>query len=731
MACIMNRSRWAPSLGLVLFASIASAQRDPHIGYVYPAGGRRGETFRIEVGGQYLDGAAAACVSGAGIEAVVLEHTKPITQRQASELRTRLRDLQKTRDDPNAARQIAEIREKLVTFRRRANPVIAETVAVRIAVAAEAAGGRRELRLVTPAGVSNPLVFQVGQLPELRETEVETDRAVVETSVTLPAVVNGRIMPGGVDRFRFQARRGAHLVAVVAARDLIPYLADAVPGWFQATLTLYDAEGHELAYDDDFRFHPDPVLHCEIPEDGEYVIEIKDAIYRGREDFVYRVTVGELPFVTSIFPLGGPAGAETTVEASGWNLPTASLTVDAEDQGPGVRMISMCKDGQTSNYVPFAVDTLPECSEREANDEQGQAQSVSLPVIVNGRIDSPGDRDVFRFEGRADERFVAEVLARRLDSPLDSMLRLTDAAGRQLAFSDDYEDRGSGLNTHHADSYLSVNLPTDGTYHVHLGDTQQKGGRAYAYRLRLGAPRPDFALRVVPSSVNARTAATVPLTVYALRRDGFSGDIRLALKDAPDGFTLSGGWVPAGQDKIQVTLTVPPTPLPEPVSLSLEGHASLGGREVVHLAVPAEDMMQAFAYRHLVPAQDLRVAVAGPTRRAVPVGIITARPAKIPAGGSIRVRIRAPIYPRNARYEFEPAELPEGIAIGGTEPFPGGVELELSADAARAKPGVKGNLIVNAFAIRNQSPVSDRRRPNQRRAALGALPAIPFEVVQP
>ena len=85
---------------------------------------------------------------------------------------------------------------------------------------------------------------------------------------------------------------------------MIPYLADAVPGWFQATLALYDASGKELAYDDDFRFHPDPVLYCEIPADGEYVLEIRDAIYRGREDFVYRITVGELPFVTEHFPAG-------------------------------------------------------------------------------------------------------------------------------------------------------------------------------------------------------------------------------------------------------------------------------------------------------------------------------------------------------------------------------------------------------------------------------------------
>ena len=88
-----------------------------------------------------------------------------------------------------------------------------------------------------------------------------------------------------------------------------------MPGWFQAALTLYDSKGREVAYNDDFRFRPDPVLLCQIPADGEYVLEVKDAIYRGREDFVYRITLGELPFVTGIYPLGGQAGRTTTREA--------------------------------------------------------------------------------------------------------------------------------------------------------------------------------------------------------------------------------------------------------------------------------------------------------------------------------------------------------------------------------------------------------------------------------
>ena len=264
-------------------------------------------------------------------------------------------------------------------------------------------------------------------------------------NITLPAIINGQTMPGGVDRYRFQAHKGQRLVVAVSARELIPYLADAVPGWFQAAVALYDSNGNELAYDDHYLFHPDPVLYCKIPKDGQYVLEIRDALYRGREDFVYRIAVGELPFVTSVFPLGGPAGTETAVELKGWNLPVQKLTMDAKDKEPGIIPLSIRRGEVISNIVPFAVDTLPECLEKEPNNDPAGAQQVALPIIVNGRIDKPGDWDVFRFDGRAGEEIVADVDARKLDSPLDSVLKLTDADGRQLAFNDDYGDKGIRL----------------------------------------------------------------------------------------------------------------------------------------------------------------------------------------------------------------------------------------------------------------------------------------------
>jgi len=746
----------------------AAAQPAPRIGYVYPAGARQGTTVQVTVGGQFLAAVSNAWVSGGGVQATVVEYNRPMNQKEFNDLREEMRLLQEKRNRAfrnsrraNAGgsastnvwtmadeRRLAEIRDKIVKNppNRNATVAIAETVTLRVRLATNAAPGVRELRLGAPNGLSNPLAFTVGTLPEFagppaRAANPDAERllerlgrrltnapARTEMRVSLPAVVNGQISPGEVDRYRFTARQGLRLVAVVQARALIPYLADAVPGWFQATLALYDARGRELAYADDFRFHPDPVLYFEIPKDGEYVIEIKDAIYRGREDFVYRMTLGEVPFVTGVFPLGGPAGQTTEVELSGWNLPVSRLTVDNRDRPAGIRPLVVRQDERLSNEWPFAVDTLPELVEREDNNRPQTAQPVALPVLINGRVDAPGDADLFRFTGRAGEEVVAEVQARRLNSPLDSRLQVTDAAGQELAANDDCEDRGAGLTTHQADSYLRVRLPADGTYYVRLTDAPGQGGPEYGYRLRLGPPQPDFALRVVPSTLNARAGGSVPFTVVALRKDGCSNEITLTLKAAPPGFVLSGGRLPAGQDQVKCTVTAPWLAPDEPIRLEIEGRATIAGREVVHAAVPADDWMQAFFYRHLVPAQELRVAVTRGFGRGG-VKLLSPVPVKIPVGGTAVVRIDAPTRAFTEQVRLELSDPPEGIRLGRIAPAREGAEITLHAEAGKARPGATGNLIIRALAGRVGAPGKAQRPGNRQFVA--TLPAIPFEVVEP
>jgi hypothetical protein len=734
-----------PRLLLLLFPVLLAAQQPaiaPHAGYVYPAGGQQSSTFEVTVGGQSLQGVNNAYLSGPGVHVTVVDYERPLTPGQANTLREEMQELNKKRQaNPSAFTEadlskLQEIREKLQKFiRRPMNLAIAETVRLSITIDANAAPGERELRLATPNGMTNPLVFQIGTLPEFIRKNAEPitapgvarpaqQRSLIPSTaptgpvdITLPTVVNGQIMPGAIDRYRFSATKGQHLVAIANARELIPYISDAVPGWFQAALALRDSAGHEVNYADHYTFHPDPVLYYEIPVDGQYTIEIKDSIYRGREDFVYRIALGELPFITSIFPLGAKSGAKTAVELKGWNLPTSGVTVGQASR-PAVSL-------PNSNTVPVAIDNFPETLEKEPNDQPKSAQKLKLPIIVNGRIDRPSDQDVFRFDAKAGDEIVAEVMARRLDSPLDSVLRLTDSKGNQLAVNDDAEDKSAALLTHQADSRILIKLRTAGTYYLYLADAQHHGGLDYSYRLRISRPQPDFEIRTTPSGINARSGATVPVTVHAIRRDGFSGDIAVKLKDAPPGFTLEGAAIPAGQNSVRMTLTVPVVHIESPTKLTFEGHAQIAGREVHHAAIAAEDMMQAFYYHHLVAAGDLVIRVMGNQRPPVTWRAFTDKPVRVSAASPTSIQVPVPNPRLGGQVHMALNEPPDGITIQSVTPSPTGVSITLKADPAKAKPGLKGNLILDAFV--------DRPAPNTkqgtRRQPLGTLPAVPFEVV--
>lgn len=773
MSRLRRMMPWGLAILLISFSAAWAQEIRPQLGYVYPAGGQQGSTVQITLGGRYLDRIKRVYFSGSGVEARVLNEIEPMKSEEVGVLRQRLRKLNSVafdKRDEKTRLEIAGIERKIAVYlgettRRRAQPAISEALALEVNIAADAKLGRREMRVESSRGVSNPIRFCVGRLPEFLEQVPGLDPEAqgypsmlrfppkVTTDITLPAVANGQLVPhepdyvdwrarrftpGDSDRFRFEARKGQRLVIAAAARELVPYLADAVPGWFQATLTLYDDRGNELAYHDDYHFHPDPVLSFEVPEGGQYVVEIKDAIYRGRPDFVYRITIGEIPFVTNIFPLGGPAGGQTNVELTGWNLPVDRLTMDTRDKAAGTHPLSVRKGNAASNIVPFAVDTLPECLDEDTNDTPQTAQPVTLPVIVNGRMDRSGDWDMFRIEGRAGDNVIAEVTARRLASPLDSVLELTDAAGKRLAFNDDHEDKADALNTHHADSRIQFTLPADGTYFVRLGDAQREGGPEYAYRLRISPPRPDFELRVVPSAINAVSWQLKPVTIYALRKDGFDGEIALSFQGDPAGILMDGGLVPAGQDKVRVTLALARWLGFEPISLTLEGRATIDGEEVVRTAVPAEDMMQAFIYRHLVPVDELTLVLPGsgnpPKRPDDPRTfqsswrLLVEQPIEIPVGGQAEVQAYAPWLASRGEIQLELSDPPEGITVEFVSCEERTVTFLLHGDAEKAKPSLKGNLIVNGFQKRTETNREGRTR--EYRSFLGPLPAIPFEVVK-
>ncbi len=82
---------------------------------------------------------------------------------------------------------------------------------------------------------------------------------------------------------------------------------------------------------------------------------------------------------------------------------------------------------------------------------------LGIPVVTAETIDAFSDVDMFAFDLVAGETLMADIDAEVLGSSLDSILRLFDATGRQLAFNDD----SNGV-----DSAITYVAPASGRYYL-------------------------------------------------------------------------------------------------------------------------------------------------------------------------------------------------------------------------------------------------------------------------
>jgi hypothetical protein len=150
------------------------------------------------------------------------------------------------------------------------------------------------------------------------------------------------------------------------------------------------------------------------------------------------------------------------------------ITVAREFKEAKAEFVVVTPAGETKPHALLVETVLPVAAEKEPNNGFRQAQALPLPGAVDGAIAGPQDVDVYRVEGKAGQKLVAEVLAARHGSALDSFLTLYDADARQLAANDDADG---------TDSRIEFTLPKDGIYYLSLLDAHDQGGPAHVYRL--------------------------------------------------------------------------------------------------------------------------------------------------------------------------------------------------------------------------------------------------------
>lgn len=310
-----------------------------------------------------------------------------------------------------------------------------QTAQVEITAAPDAVPGIHRFRVKTPLGTSNTIVFAVGTLPEVRQAEPSAmESGATPQMVELPATLIGTIPTNGAkDTFQFDGKAGEDIVFRVMASELGSKLT--------AMITLSDDAGHVLETSAEDANRRDAELNFKLPHAGQYRVSITDRDLGGGADYFYRMDAGDLPYVTSVFPLGIPAGQASQVTIRGVNLgglQQATVAAPAKAEGWSTMPLGAVGKVRPINEVKLAVGNEPEIQEQEPNDTIANAQVVSLPVTINGHIDSETkqggtpDEDYFRFHARKGERLNIDVAAARLGSPLDSVIEVLDGQGNSI-----------------------------------------------------------------------------------------------------------------------------------------------------------------------------------------------------------------------------------------------------------------------------------------------------------
>ena len=322
----------------------------------------------------------------------------------------------------------------------RGDPPLLSQVTMEVEADAEAKVGLYRFRLVTKDGTTNTGMVSVepfyGARPEVEPNDTLQDALLQDDYIFPPTIVTGKLgEPGDVDYLRFDATAGDELVAQITAAELGSKLR-----W---SMELLDEKGvavtrKSVAYGDG-----EPALAYRVPADGTYFLAVSDVERGGSRNHFYRLKIGHFPYLTGVYPLGVREGEKAKVSLRGYNLgDQRTMTVKGKSDYESMARHDLRPDldlGRPHNELKLAVGQYPETSETESGADAASAMDVAVGTTINGRVSgladngATADEDYFRFEAKKGKRYVMEVEARRLGSPLDSVLEVFDSQGKPIS----------------------------------------------------------------------------------------------------------------------------------------------------------------------------------------------------------------------------------------------------------------------------------------------------------
>jgi hypothetical protein len=485
----------------MLVLAIGTADAHPPVAsYIFPAGGQRGTSVDIKVGGLFLHDECPFELTGPGVKA-----SPKLTRTKTLWFDGPLLPLPESQQSEDYPRDMAG----------------------RVAIAKDAALGVRFARIWTSQGVAPSVKFLIGELPEIVEVEIDGEPLPVLASP--PVTINGRIFPRqDVDAWSFHARKGETFSCVVNAARLGSPL--------DARLEVVDPDKRLIAENDDARGN-DPAVRFTAPADGVYEVKIRDAQLQGGQAYVYRLTITKGSVVDRVFPLGARRGDTVAIDLEGQAVPKS---VDVAIPASAERVYRPKEIPEPIvEPVLLDIDDVPEFVEGRGL----PTAPFQTPIVVNGRIASAGESDEWAIAAKKATPLRIEMRAARLGSALDAVTTIVDASGKELAKLE-------------GDKSLDWTPAVDGSYRIRVRDRfRSRGGAAFAYRLKIAPPSaPDYELSVPSDAVTLLRKGQTKLKVNVVRIGGSHDAVAIAAENLPAGVVALPLVVPGNQPSGELML---------------------------------------------------------------------------------------------------------------------------------------------------------------------------------
>ena len=437
-------------------------------------------------------------------------------------------------------------------------PVLGHLAFLKIEVDAAAKRGKHSFRLVTPRGVSNALEFVVDTQPVILEAGNDNNQAAQAQKLDIPSLIAGRMEEmGDRDFYSFDVAAGQELMFHAVSNTTLN-------NYDSAQLTLYREAG---SWFDSERpkhlvFSQDSRLNYTFDTPGRYFVAYTSFQGVGGPDVAYRLCVGQpdarhfSKYEEQIIPPSLLDKLQIPFQRKLESDRLQALQSRTVVEKPGARDSGQGKSSSATGRVgaserPSGTDTLQVPAaysvqvEQEPNETANQALEVTLPVLVEGAIESPEDVDTFKLRIPAKAKLAFEIEGPEAVTPtFNPHVSVIDANGEEMLNNYFRKIAGDGDDwVRMIRSKVIYTFEREGDYTLQIRDvTARYGEPAFKYRILVRPQIPHVGkIEVQEDAANLVPGEASKLTIITDQEEGFGGEVVLKIEGLPRGVEALAG----------------------------------------------------------------------------------------------------------------------------------------------------------------------------------------------